>query len=151
MVDADVNIARLTHITPEVVAAFERLIPQLSPTGIPPTAAELEEIVASPNVSLYVARHEQGHIVGSMAVAFYRTPTALHAWIEDVIVDEAARGQGLGEALTQAAIAEARQRGARCVNLTSRPARVAANQLYQKLGFTRWETNAYRYDLQKDR
>jgi GNAT superfamily N-acetyltransferase len=144
------NIERVTHITTEIVTAFERLIPQLSPTGIPPTAAELSAIVASPDVLLYLARDEQGEIVGSLTLAFYRTPTALHAWIEDVIVDEAARGQGIAAALTQTAIEQARARGAKCVNLTSRPAREAANHLYQKLGFSRWETNAYRYDLRSN-
>jgi ribosomal protein S18 acetylase RimI-like enzyme len=140
-------IERVTAITPEITAAFERLIPQLSPTGVPPTADELQQIIASPDVLLYIARNEQGGIVGSLTLAFYRTPTALHAWIEDVIVDESVRGQGLGAKLTELAIEQARGRGAHCVNLTSRPARVAANHLYQKLGFARWETNAYRYDL----
>lgn len=131
----------------ELVTACARLIPQLSPDGIPPTWDELAEMLASPDICLYVARDEQGKIVGSSTLAFYRTPTALHAWIEDVIVDETARGQGLGAALTQIAIEQAKERGAKCVNLTSRPAREAANRLYQRLGFTRWETNAYRYNL----
>jgi ribosomal protein S18 acetylase RimI-like enzyme len=141
------EIQRVGEVTQELVAAFERLIPQLSPHSIPPSSNELAELLASPNTYLYTARDEHGKIVGSLTLVFYRTPTALHAWIEDVIVDETVRGQGLGTTLTQVAIEQAQVRGAKCVNLTSRPAREAANRLYQHLGFTHWETNAYRYDL----
>jgi ribosomal protein S18 acetylase RimI-like enzyme len=71
----------------------------------------------------------------------------VRAWIEDVVVDEAARGAGVGAALNQAALRVAGERGARTVDLTSRPSREAANRLYQRLGFTPRETNVYRYDL----
>jgi ribosomal protein S18 acetylase RimI-like enzyme len=71
----------------------------------------------------------------------------VRAWIEDVVVDSAARGHGVGEALNQAAILEARHRGAITVELTSRPSREAANRLYQRLGFVARETNVYRHDL----
>jgi ribosomal protein S18 acetylase RimI-like enzyme len=69
----------------------------------------------------------------------------MHAWIEDVVVDEKWRGQGIGEALTQAGIERAIQRGASSVDLTSRPTREAANQLYVKMGFQLRHTNLYRY------
>jgi ribosomal protein S18 acetylase RimI-like enzyme len=141
------SIERVTAITPEICAAFERLMPQLSPSKTPPTARELNEIIASPDVLLYIARDEQGIIIGSLTLAFYRTLTALHAWIEDVVVDETVRCQGLGTALTEIAIEEAKARGARCVNLTCRPVRVAANRLYQKMGFKHWVTNAYHYEF----
>ena len=84
-------------------------------------------------------------IVGSLTLAFYRIPTGLKAWIEDVVVAESARGHGVGIALSEAALAEARQREAKDVNLSSRPARDAANQLYLKLGFDVRDTNMYRY------
>jgi len=86
-----------------------------------------------------------------VTLAFYRTPTGRHAWIEDVVVDEKARGRGIGAELTEIALNEAAKITARCVHLTSHPARLAANQLYQSLGFARWETNAYRYDLKTKR
>ncbi|MFZ6031400.1 MAG: GNAT family N-acetyltransferase [Chloroflexota bacterium] len=142
------KIERVYQVSDELLGAFRRLIPQLSASGVPPTRDELAEVLASPDVYLYVARNEEGEIVGSSTLALYRTPTALHAWIEDVIVDEAARGQGIGAALTHTAIEQAKARRAKCVNLTSRPARQAANRLYQRLGFTYWETNAYRYRLE---
>ncbi len=77
----------------------------------------------------------------------FRIPTGMRAWIEDVVVDEAARGQGVGEALNREALRLAKERGAITVDLTSRPSREAANRMYQRLGFTQRETNVYRYDL----
>jgi ribosomal protein S18 acetylase RimI-like enzyme len=85
--------------------------------------------------------------VGSLTLVTFRIPTGIRAWIEDVVVDESARGHGVGEALNQAAIEEARHKGAVTVDLTSRPSREAANRLYQRIGFTPRDTNVYRYSL----
>jgi ribosomal protein S18 acetylase RimI-like enzyme len=132
-------------VTDEIVAAFARLIPQLS-SSPPPGDEELRAIVADPLSVLYLARVD-GQIVGSLTLALYRIPTGLKAWIEDVVVDESVRGRGVGEALSAAALDEARRRGAKDVSLTSRPFREAANRLYQRLGFQPYETNVYRYKL----
>ena len=86
-------------------------------------------------------------IVGSLTLALFRIPTGLRAWIEDVVVDDAARGKGVGEALSRAAIARAKAAGAVSVDLTSRPSREAANRLYQRIGFELRETNVWRYNL----
>jgi ribosomal protein S18 acetylase RimI-like enzyme len=93
-----------------------------------------------------LAHDDQGAIIGSLTLAVFRTPTGARAWIEDVVVDEAARGQGAGVALVEAAIRLAGERGARTVDLTSRPSRTAANALYEKIGFGARETNVYRYE-----
>jgi ribosomal protein S18 acetylase RimI-like enzyme len=130
----------------ELVAAFEHLIPQLSSSSPPPSRELLAELVDGPDTALFIARVD-GAIVGSLTLAFYRIPTGLKAWIEDVVVDDAARGHGVGRLLNEAAVAEARRRGAKNVSLTSRPSREAANRLYQRIGFRRYETNVYRYDL----
>jgi ribosomal protein S18 acetylase RimI-like enzyme len=144
-----VEIAEITEVTPELVEAFERLVPQLSSSNPPPPAAELEEIVTSPATVLFVARdpHAGGRIVGSLTLALFRIPTGLRAWIEDVVVDGEARGMGVGEALNRAALDHARSVGARTVDLTSRPSREAANRLYQRIGFVARDTNVYRYTL----
>jgi ribosomal protein S18 acetylase RimI-like enzyme len=134
------------HADDELIAALAELIPQLSSSSPAPTASDLEAIVGSPDTVLFVARLD-GRIVGSLTLAFYRIPTGLKAWIEDVVVDSSARGAGVGEALNQAALAEARARGAKNVSLTSRASREAANRLYQRIGFVRYETNLYRYEL----
>ncbi len=142
----DPTISTTTDVDDELVAAFERLIPQLSSSSPPPTADELRRLVDNPETVLFVAR-DAGEIIGSLTLAFYRIPTGLKAWIEDVVVDEAARGRGVGDALNRAAIDEARRRGAKNVSLTSRPSREAANRLYQRLGFEPYETNLYRFKL----
>jgi len=126
----------------ELAAAFAHLVPQLSSSSPPPTRDQLAEMIASPATTVFLARSEHGTIVGTLTLVVFRIPTAIRAWIEDVVVDEAARGSGAGEALNRTALDTARKLG-----LTSRPSREAANRLYQRLGFKRRETNVYRYDL----
>ena len=140
------NIYEVTEVTDEVVAAFERLIPQLSSSNPPPSAAELQAIVDAPLSVLFLAE-DDGVILGSLTLAMFHIPTGLRAWIEDVVVDDAARGKGVGQALNEAALERARQAGATTVDLTSRPSREAANRLYVRLGFEARETNVYRYRL----
>jgi ribosomal protein S18 acetylase RimI-like enzyme len=130
--------------TDEVVEAMRMLIPQLS-SAEPPDAERLAAIMSGGSI-VFVARVE-GRIVGTLTLVLYRIATGLKAWIEDVVVDESARGHGVGEALNRAAIDEARRHGVRYVSLTSRPDREAANRLYQRLGFAARVTNIYRYDL----
>ncbi len=143
------RIERATEVTDELMAAFDRLIPQLSSSNPPPTRDEVREIIASPATVLFIARDpdRDNAIVGALTLALFRIPTGLRAWIEDVIVDAASRGKGIGEALCRAALDHARMAGATTVDLTSRPSREAANRLYQRLGFERRETNVYRYKL----
>jgi ribosomal protein S18 acetylase RimI-like enzyme len=142
---ATIEIA--TAVTPELVDAFARLLPQLSSAARPPGTAELQAIVASPATTLFVARDSGGAIVGSLTLAVFRIPTGVRAWIEDVVVDGTARGQGVGEALTRAALDHAKRAGARTVELTSRASREAANRLYRRMGFATRETNVYRYSV----
>jgi ribosomal protein S18 acetylase RimI-like enzyme len=141
-----VVVEKATEVTSELTQAFVRLIPQLSSSNSAPIAEELSEMISSPATVVFVARVD-GVIAGSLTLAVFRIPTGLRAWIEDVVVDEAARGHGVGEALNKAALDEARSRGAVTVDLTSRPSREAANRLYQRLGFVARETNVYRYTL----
>ncbi len=129
-----------------MVSALARLIPQLSSSSPPPSHDELAAIVAAPDSVLFAATLD-GRVVGALTLAMYRIPTGIKAWIEDVVVDSEARGHGVGEALNRAAIAEARDRGAKHVSLTSRPSREAANRLYRRIGFEPYETNLYRLTL----
>ena len=142
-----VTVTEATEATPELVEAFARLVPQLSSSSPPPTASELQEMCAAPGTVVLVARDDDGPIIGSLTLVVFRIPTGVRAWIEDVVVDGDARGKGVGEALNQAALDEARRRGARNVDLTSRPSREAANRLYQRIGFEARETNVYRFTL----
>lgn len=146
IVDAvPVTVAIADEVTDEIVDAFVRLTPQLSSSSPPPTREQLEEIVTSEATHLLLARGDDGTIIGSLTLVLFRIPTGLRAWIEDVVVDGEARGQGVGEALNRYAIDVAAERGARTVDLTSRPSREAANRLYVRLGFEKRESNVYRY------
>jgi len=142
-------IREMLQVNEEVFQSFERLISQLSERNPPPNWEALEAMSASKETFVYLARQKDtdGEIIGSATLATFHTPTGVHGWIEDVIVDCAARRQGVGKALTQACLDKARDLGLREVNLTSRPSRVAANRLYQAMGFVRRETNVYRYAL----
>jgi ribosomal protein S18 acetylase RimI-like enzyme len=128
-----------------LVDAFARLIPQLSRSAPPPSEAQLAEMIGGEATHLLLAE-EDGVVLGSLTLVVFRIPTGLRAWIEDVVVDDAGRGKGVGSALNRFAIDLAAELGCRTVDLTSRPSREAANRLYQRLGFVARETNVYRYD-----
>ena len=130
----------------EVRDALNSLVPQLSSRAEVIDDAKLASIVENPSLTLFVAR-ESGAIVVTLTLAVFPIPSGELAMIEDVVVDESARGLGAGEALVTAAVAHAASLGASEVDLTSRPSRKAANALYQKLGFVQRETNVYRLSL----
>jgi len=143
-----IHVTELVDIDESVVVAFAKLIPQLSSSSPPPGVDELSEMAANANTFLFAARDsDDGSILGILTLALFRIPTGLQARIEDVVVDEAARGRGVGALLTNAAIDRARASGAKAIGLTSRPAREAANRLYIKMGFEVRETNVYRLTL----
>ena len=141
------TVTEATEPSTELLEAFARLIPQLSSSSPPPGADELAALVAAEASVVLVARDGQGTIVGSLTLALFRVPTGMRAWIEDVVVDESARGAGAGAALVAVALERADAAGARTVDLTSRPSRQAANRLYQRLGFEPRTTNVYRYTV----
>lgn len=103
-------------------------------------------MVSSPAITTLIARTGDG-IAGTLTLVIFPIPTGVRAWIEDVVVDEAARGMRIGEALTRKALELAGAAGARTVDLTSRPSRVAAGRLYERVGFTERDTRLYRYPL----
>lgn len=139
-----VEIYEATELTEELVEAMGRLVPQLSRSNPPPSATALQEIVDSDAATLLIARDHSG-IVGTLTLVLFRIPTGTRAWIEDVIVDEDTRGSGVGRSLNEAAIERALAAGAVSVDLTSRPSREEANRLYQRMGFSKRETNVYRF------
>jgi ribosomal protein S18 acetylase RimI-like enzyme len=136
-----------TEPSEALVEATRSLVPQLSATAAVPGAVELDDVISSPATTLLLARDDD-RIVGMLTLALFRIPTGMRAWIEDVVVDEGARGKGAGEALTREAILLAEKAGARTVDLTSRREREGANHMYEKIGFRPRGTNVYRYELQ---
>tara|TARA_B100000953_G_scaffold217247_1_gene179641 strand:+ start:1152 stop:1583 length:432 start_codon:yes stop_codon:yes gene_type:complete len=141
-----VTIREVEKVDAKLVAAYKKLIPQLSSSSLPPSEAELTKIVDSDSSTILVAE-DDGVILGSMTLVTFQIPTGVRAWIEDVVVDNTARGKGVGWALNEYAIRLAEQMGAKTIDLTSRPTRETANRLYQRLGFTPRETNVYRYTV----
>jgi ribosomal protein S18 acetylase RimI-like enzyme len=142
-------IGKVSSVTEELHNALQRLIPQLTIRKSAPDRDELTALVNSESSALLIARFpdEESDIAGILTLAIYRVPTGVRSIVEDVVVDEKMRGQGIGEALLLHAIELARQAGASGVSLTSNPGREAANHLYQSMGFKRRETNAYYFDL----
>jgi ribosomal protein S18 acetylase RimI-like enzyme len=140
-----VVVEEATAVTPELVAAFRLLTPQLSRSAPPPGGSELVEMVRSPATVLLMARDPEKGLVGSLTLVLFRIPTGVRAWIEDVVVDKDARGRGVAEILCREALNRASAAGARTVDLTSRPSREAANRLYHRLGFEERDTNVYRW------
>ncbi len=140
------SVEQAREVTPELVEAFARLVPQLSRSAPAPGPQELAAIIDCPTNTVLVARDDHGAVVGTLTLVVFPIPTGMRAWIEDVVVDESARGKGVGEALSREAVARAAAAGARTVDLTSRASRQAANRLYRRIGFVVRDTNVYRYE-----
>lgn len=143
------EIFEAKEVTGEMVEMWRKLMPQLSSSSSLPTREQLEQIINSQSVIMFIAR-EDGKLVGSLSLAYFRVPTGTRGWIEDVVVDESMRGRGIGEAMTRSALNKARELGIRTVDLTSRPSREAANRLYQRVGFQQRNTNIYRYTVTEE-
>lgn len=143
------RIERVQAVTPELLQALARLVPQLTTNSPAPAHSDLEALLVAPSNTLLVARDidQTGRVVAAGCLAVYRTITGVRAIIEDVVVDDGFRGRGIGEALTQRLLDIARAQGAPGVSLTSNPRRAAANRLYMRLGFKLRETNAYYYSF----
>ena len=145
------TVELITAATPEIHEAMGRLIPQLSRSAAPMSEADVQRFLSQDSVHLFAFRSDeadaQGNrpILGMLSLVAFEIPTGVRAWVEDVVVDGEARGQGAGQALVEAAVEYAGKMGARTVDLTSRPSREAANRLYRRAGFELRETNVYRY------
>jgi ribosomal protein S18 acetylase RimI-like enzyme len=144
-----IEVERVRAVSPELVRAFGRLLPQLSSTARPLDEDALAALVACDVDTVLIARAD-GDVVGMLTLVVFPIPSGLRARIEDVVVDGTARGRGVGAALTSEAVRLARAAGARTVDLTSRPSRDAANRLYERLGFRRRESVVYRVVLDGD-
>ena len=143
------EIKKIKRFSERAFEAISRLMPQLSPDSELITRSYFKSILASENVHFFIAGLQNKQIAGMLTIGTYKTPTGIKVWIEDVVVDESIRGKGIGKELMLFAIEYSKSLGAKDIKLTSRPARVEANELYKKLGFKKYETNFYRYQLDK--
>ena len=139
------QIEAVTSVTPELVEAFARLLPQQSPRARHPTAQQLTAVVEGATNRLLIARDDLGAIVGTLTLTILLTPGATFGFVEDVVVDNAARGRGIGEALVRECLRLAAEQGVRRIELHSGNHRQAAIRLYQRVGFKKFETNVWRY------
>jgi GNAT superfamily N-acetyltransferase len=143
-----VRIEQVTAVTPELHAAMARLLPQLNSTLQVPDRERLERLIADPDVVLLIAK-DGDEIIGTTTVIVYTTPFWIKARLDEVVVDSSARGQGVGEALVDAALEVGRRRGAQVAELQSGrgPAREAAHRLYLRKGFKIRDTDVFRIVL----
>jgi GNAT superfamily N-acetyltransferase len=145
-----IRIEVVNQVTENLCSAFQRLIPQLTTSGEVPTREQLETIVQAGATTLLVAINDTGEsdrIVGTLTLVVYRIPTGCVARIEDVVVEQDLRRQGVGRQLLRTALQQAGKLGVKAVDLTSNPARAAANQMYIDLGFEKRSTNLFRYSI----
>jgi ribosomal protein S18 acetylase RimI-like enzyme len=140
------EIREIHRFSNRVFYATVRLLPQLAPDSPLPGKEHFKRILKSKSTHLFIAELDN-KIAGILTIATYDIPTGIKVWIEDVVVDESLRGKGIGKALMLFSINYAKSLGAESIELTSRPSRVAASQLYQKIGFVIRETNVYKYSL----
>jgi ribosomal protein S18 acetylase RimI-like enzyme len=141
------EILEIRRYSKRIFKAVNHLLPQLDPGAEFLKEVDLKFILKSPGTHLFAVITDEKEITGILLAVIYRIPSGTKFWIEDVVVDEAYRGRGIGKKLMVHAMEYAKSAGAKSVDLTSRPARVEANRLYKELGFELRETNVYRYSL----
>ena len=137
------SIIEIKTYSPEYHEAMQRFLNQLTTSPMVLTASMFHQLLASENSHLFfIMKDEQ--IAGMLTVGIYYSPTGGKAWIEDVVVDETFRGQGFSKQLVAHAIEFVKSKQIPLLMLPSNPKRIAANKLYQAMGFERMETNVYR-------
>ena len=137
------HIIEINTYSPEYHEAMQRFLDQLTPEHMTLTEEMAKQLIASENSHLFFLMQDE-QVAGMLTVGIYYSPTGGKAWIEDVVVDEAFRGQGLSKLLVAHAIQFVESKQIPLLMLTSNPTRIAANKLYQAMGFGRKETNVYR-------
>lgn len=138
------KIKRITSFSERVYKSVIRLLPQLAPEIEFPAKQYFKSILACENIHFFIVELDDKQIAGMLTLAAYNIPSGIKVWIEDVVVDDSQRGKGYGKDLMLFAIDYSKSLGAKSVGLTSRPSRIAANRLYQKIGFVKYETNVYK-------
>ena len=141
-----VKVYKVATVSAKLSKALERLLPQLSQLAQMPNTQQLEQLIECNSTHLFVAELDD-EIVGMLSLVVVDIPTGRKAWIEDVVVDEAARGLHIGQSLVEKAKEVATELGSKKIYLTSNPSRKAAHALYEKTGFERYDTTLFRINL----
>lgn len=145
---SDFTIEIAAEASPALLKAMQLLLPQLTTSGRFITETELRTMVESPFTTMFIAK-QGAEIVGTISLSMAQMPTGLRSYLEDLVVDASCRRRGIARALMQAAIDHARNAGARTLDMTSRPTRQGAIQLYEELGFQLRQTNPYRFSFRE--
>lgn len=141
-----INVNQLTEVSEQNIQELELLSGMLHGDERKSSADEIARILGNPSVIFVVAKDSE-RIIGMGALYIHQKVGKIGSYIEDVIVDSVYRGKGLGKEIVQALIDGARERGVVSISLTSRPERIAAHTLYEKLGFKKYDTNVFRITL----
>ena len=137
------HIIEVNTYSLEYQEAMQSFLDQLTSHPMTLTEPMFRQLLESANSHLFFLMKDE-QIAGMLTVGIYHSPTGGKAWIEDVVVDETFRGQGLSKLLVAHAIEFVKSKQIPLLMLTSNPKRIAANKLYQAMGFERKETNVYR-------
>lgn len=140
------QLKEVLEVTEHSVATFQYLLDQLTSTPTVFTAAQLQAIIDSKESHLYFFYNET-QLCGMITTGSYEAPTGRKTWIEDVVIDEKYRGNGLGKIMLSKVIDMVSREGKTTLMLTSNPSRIAANALYRELKFTPKETNVYKMTI----
>jgi ribosomal protein S18 acetylase RimI-like enzyme len=141
------KIIEINRFNRRVFENVLKLLPQLSPEAVLPSEEYFKSILTSENSHFFIAELDNKQIAGMLTIGVYSTPSGIKVWIEDVVIDESQRGKGFGRELMLFAIDYSKKTGAESASLTSRPSRIAANELYKRMGFIQYTTNVYKYQL----
>lgn len=141
------NIIKITGFSEKVFKAVLKLLPQLAADAVLPSKQYFKDILEYENIHFFIAELDNKEIAGMLTIVTYNIPSGSKVWIEDVVVDESQRGKGIGRELMLFAINYSKSLGAGTIQLTSRPSRIAANELYRNIGFKQYDTNVYKYEL----
>ncbi len=148
MNESNIIIEQVTNFSDSLTKILNKMLIQLNADSIPLSDKDVQEMLTSPCNYLFFAKvKDSGEVIGMVTLVVYRIPYALKGVIEDIVVDSNYRGQGFGAKLIETAIAQAKKKGVKYADLTSRPSRGSANRLYNRLGFVQRETNVYRINF----
>lgn len=144
------EVIELTEYSEAYVSNLDALMHELAPSARA-TEERVRKCIEDPNMHLYVVRsgsdRSEGRMVACATLCVCHTPEMVIGFVEAVVVTAACRGQHLGRKLMERLLTDAKGFGVQSVHLTSNPKRVAANGLYQALGFEKYETNCYKLEL----
>ena len=142
----DLIFIEAKEVRTEYIDGINNLLGQLTSSPKEMNEALLQAIVESDRTHLFLA-YIGNQMVGMATLAAYVIPTGTKAWVEDVVVDNNFRGKHIGKKLVNHVVEYTKKYSPCSLMRTSRPMRVAANKLYQSVGFEKRETNVYKIQV----